>query len=68
MTFFLYYWLLTLIPAKRLALTAYIIPLIAVAVGLLLGEELMQPRLLAGAALVIVGVTLAVHRSAAGEP
>ena len=67
-TFFLYYWLLTLIPAKRLALTAYIIPFIAVAVGLLLGEELMQPRLLAGAALVIVGVTLAVHRSAAGEP
>lgn len=66
-TFFLYYWLLAFIPAKRLALTAYIIPLIAVAVGLLRGEELLHPRLLTGAALVIVGVALAVHRSTAGE-
>ena len=66
-TFFLYYWLLSFIPAKRLALTAYIIPLIAVGVGLLRGEELLHPRLLAGAALVIVGVALAVHRSTAGE-
>ena len=66
-TFFLYYWLLTFIPAKRLALTAYIIPLIAVGVGILRGEELLHPRLLAGAALVIVGVALAAHRSTAGE-
>ena len=66
-TFFLYYWLLTFIPAKRLALTAYIIPLIAVGVGILRGEELMHPRLLAGAALVVVGVALAVHRSSGGE-
>ena len=67
-TFFLYYWLLSIIPAKRLALTAYIIPLIAVAVGILRGEELLHPRLLAGAALVMVGVALAVHRSSAGTP
>ena len=67
-TFFLYYWLLTIMPAKRLALTAYIIPMIAVAVGILRGEELLHPRLLAGAALVLVGVALAVHRSTAGTP
>lgn len=67
-TFFLYYWLLTIMPAKRLALTAYIIPLIAVAVGIFRGEELLHPRLLAGAALIIVGVARAVHRSSTGTP
>jgi drug/metabolite transporter (DMT)-like permease len=61
-TFFLYYWLLTLLPAKRLALTAYIIPLIAVSVGVLRGEPLHQ-RILLGAGLVVAGVALAVHRS-----
>lgn len=59
-TFFLYYWLLSLIPAKRLALTAYIIPLIAVIVGVLRGETLTD-RTLLGGALVVVGVALAVH-------
>ena len=62
--FLLYYWLLSFLPAKRLALTAYIIPLVAVSVGVLRGEPLL-PRVLVGAVLVMGGVALAVHRSAA---
>ena len=60
-TFFLYYWLLSILPAKRLALTAYIIPLVAVSVGMLRGESL-NPQVLVGAALVVAGVALAVGK------
>lgn len=57
-TFSLYFWLLSHLPAKRLALIAYVIPVIAVGVGLLRGETLTA-RMLAGAAGVVAGVALA---------
>ena len=60
-TFSLYYWLLSHLPAKRLALIAYIIPLIAVLIGVLRDEPLTL-RSLIGSALVLVGVALAIHR------
>jgi len=60
-TFSLYYWLLSHLPAKRLALIAFIIPLEAVLIGALRGEPLTL-KILAGSALVIGGVFLAVHR------
>jgi drug/metabolite transporter (DMT)-like permease len=60
-TFSLYYWLLSHMPAKRLALIAYTIPIIAVLIGALRGEPLL-PRALAGSAMVVVGIALAVHR------
>lgn len=60
-TFFLYYWLLSILPAKRVALTAYIIPLVAVSVGMLRGESL-NPQVWVGAALVVAGVALAVGK------
>jgi drug/metabolite transporter (DMT)-like permease len=59
-TFTLYFWLLAHLPAKRLALIAYVIPLVAVGVGWLRGEP-MTVRTLAGAALVVIGTALAVH-------
>ncbi|HEX9724122.1 MAG TPA: EamA family transporter [Vicinamibacteria bacterium] len=59
--FFLYYWLLSILPAKRLALTAYIIPLVAVLVGMLRGES-FHSQVLVGGALVVTGVALAVGR------
>jgi drug/metabolite transporter (DMT)-like permease len=59
--FFLYYWLLSILPAKRLALVAYIIPLVAVLVGMLRGESL-NSHVLVGGALVVTGVALAVSR------
>jgi drug/metabolite transporter (DMT)-like permease len=60
-TFSLYYWLLAHLPAKRLALIAFIIPLEAVLIGGLRGEPLTL-KIVAGSALVIGGVFLAVHR------
>ncbi len=60
LTFTLYYWLLAYLPAKRMALIAYLIPLIAVAIGTLRGEQL-TPRILIGSATVIAGVALALH-------
>jgi drug/metabolite transporter (DMT)-like permease len=60
-TFTLYYWLLSYLPAKRLALIAYIIPVIAMLIGTLRGEPLTA-RTLGGSALVLAGVALAIHR------
>jgi drug/metabolite transporter (DMT)-like permease len=57
-TFSLYFWLLSHLPAKRLALIAYVIPVIAVAVGVLRDEPLTL-RMIAGAACVVAGVVLA---------
>ncbi len=59
-TFTLYYWLLAYLPAKRMALIAYLIPLIAVTIGTLRGERLTL-RILIGSATVIAGVALALH-------
>ncbi|MEE8411451.1 MAG: EamA family transporter [Acidobacteriota bacterium] len=59
-TFTLYYWLLAHLPAKRLALIAYLIPLIAVTIGTLRGEKLTS-RILLGSVTVIAGVALALH-------
>ncbi len=60
-TFTLYYWLLAYLPAKRLALIAYIIPVEAVIIGAF-RDEPITGRVIAGSALVVVGVALAVHR------
>jgi drug/metabolite transporter (DMT)-like permease len=58
LTFTLYYWLLSWRPAKRLALISYVVPVVAVAIGALRGEPLTS-EMLAGAVLVLAGVTLA---------
>ena len=60
-TFTLYYWLLSHWPAKRLALIAYVIPLIAVLIGTFRGEPITA-HVLGGSAMVILGVALAIHR------
>jgi drug/metabolite transporter (DMT)-like permease len=60
-TFTLYYWLLAYLPVKRLALVAYVIPMIAVLIGVTQGEPLTG-QILGGSAMVLIGVSLAVHR------
>jgi len=65
-TFSLYFWLLSHLPARRLALIAYVIPVIAVGIGVLRGEPLTV-RMLAGAAAVVGGVSLAVGSRPAGR-
>ena len=47
-TFTVYYWLLARVQATQVALMSYLIPIVAVAVGALLFDEPLRPRLLAG--------------------
>jgi drug/metabolite transporter (DMT)-like permease len=65
-TFSIYFWLLSHLPAKRLALIAYVVPVIAVSIGVLRGEPLTL-RMLVGAAGVVAGVALAVGMGPGGE-
>jgi drug/metabolite transporter (DMT)-like permease len=61
-TFTVYYWMLAHAPATRVALIAYTIPIVAVAVGALLFGEPVRPRVLAGGALVLAGVAIVSRR------
>jgi probable blue pigment (indigoidine) exporter len=61
--FFINLWLLQRIAAWIVGLSSLIIPVIAVAVGVLFGGEAFGPRELLGAALVIAGVWIALSRS-----
>lgn len=59
LAFVVYFWLLERLPATRLSLITYAVPVVAVTIGVLLLDEPMTARLAAGAALVIAGVALA---------
>lgn len=61
-TFTVYYWLMSHVPATRLSLITYAIPVVAVVVGAVFLDEPLTERILAGAALVVLGVALAVAR------
>ncbi len=58
-TFTLFYWLLSHLSATRVSLVAYTIPIVAVCVGALFLDEVFTLRMLAGSAMVLVGVSLA---------
>ena len=59
-TFFLYFWLLDRLPATRLSLITYGVPIVAVTVGTVFMNEPFTLRMLMGALLVLAGVGLAV--------
>lgn len=61
-TFTIYYWMLARVPATRVALIAYTIPIVAVAVGALLFQEPVRPRVLLGGGLVLIGVAVVTRR------
>jgi drug/metabolite transporter (DMT)-like permease len=61
-TFTLYFRLLARLPATRLSFITYAIPVVAVATGTLALGEPLTWRILAGGALVICGVAMAVRR------
>lgn len=61
-TFTLYYWLLSYLPVKRLALITYVVPVVAVTIGVLRGEPFTL-RMLVGSACVVAGVALAMRPS-----
>lgn len=60
-TFFLYFWLLSRLAATRLSLITYGVPVVAVVVGAVFLDEGFTARMLMGAFVVLVGVTLAVR-------
>jgi len=59
--FYLNHWLLQRLDTWVVGLSALVVPVIAVAVGALAGGESFGPRELAGAALVVIGVWLALR-------
>jgi drug/metabolite transporter (DMT)-like permease len=61
-TFTVYYWMLSHVPATRVALIAYTIPIVAMAVGALLFQEPIRARVVMGGALVLVGVAIVTRR------
>jgi len=65
--FFLNMWLLKRIDVWIVALSALIIPVLAVFVGIILGGEVFDIHDIAGAALVIAGVSIALTSAKAAE-
>lgn len=61
-TFGIYYYLLRYAPAYKLSLIAFITPAIAMGMGTTVGNEELTPRILLGAAFILVGVILVVSR------
>jgi drug/metabolite transporter (DMT)-like permease len=59
--FYLNHWLLQRLDTWVVGLSALVIPVLAVVVGALAGGEAFGPRELAGAALVVIGVWLALR-------
>lgn len=66
-TFTVYYWLMSHLPATRLALIAYAIPVVAVFVGAVFLGEPVTTRMIAGSALVVIGVSGAAKAKAGGR-
>ena len=58
-TFSIYFWLLTHLPAKRLALIAYICPAVALVLGWAIRGESLGATTIVGAALIVLGVGVA---------
>jgi len=61
-TFTIYYWMLANAPATRVALIAYTIPIVAVAVGAVVFQEPIRPLVIVGGVLVLLGVGIVTRR------
>ncbi len=59
LAFYLNHWLLQRLSTGIVGLSALVIPVIAVAFGVLVGHEAFGPRDLAGALLVVIGMAIA---------
>lgn len=66
-TFTLYYWLLARLPATRLSLITYALPVVALTIGVVAFDEPVSSRMVAGAALIIGGVALATREGGSGS-
>ena len=62
MTFGVYFWLLRTTPASKLALVAYVAPVVAMLLGAAMGDGAIDANAWLGAALVVLGIVLVVTR------
>lgn len=62
LTFGAYFWLLQRVAASRLALISYVTPVLAVVLGVLVGDGTADRWLWLGTALVVIGVALVVQK------
>lgn len=67
LTFGMYFWLLQRVPASRLALVSYVTPVLAVALGALVGDGELGLPLVLGTLLVVAGIALVMQRDAGGR-
>ena len=58
MPFLIYYWLLRHVTVSYSAIIGYIVPLVAVIVGIVALGERLQPGILIGGALILAGVVV----------
>ena len=58
MPFLLWYWMIRYVTATYASAIGYVVPLIAVIVGMILLDEKLQPGLVIGGALILAGVIL----------
>jgi drug/metabolite transporter (DMT)-like permease len=65
LSFTLFFWLLRYAPAHRLALIAYVTPVIALSLGWVVGREPITAFTLTGAGLILSGVVLVERRTVA---
>jgi drug/metabolite transporter (DMT)-like permease len=56
--FALYYWMLQRVSATYASLTGYVVPVFAIVSGILLLDERLQPGIVVGGALILVGVII----------
>jgi drug/metabolite transporter (DMT)-like permease len=66
LSFTLYFWLLRRLPATTLSLINYLIPIVALAIGGAALGESFTARTLAGSALVVGGVAVAMQAGGGG--
>ena len=68
LAFTCYAWLLQNAPISKVSTYAYVNPVIAIALGVIVLDETVTARIVAGAALILVAVAIVVRReSEAGE-
>ena len=58
-TFGLFYWLLRYATASKMALIAYVIPVVALVLGVVIGHEPVGVETLIGTSMILGGVILA---------
>lgn len=61
-TFSLYFWLLQKMPATRLSLITYGVPIVALTLGVVFLGEPISARMIGGTVMVLLGVSLALRR------